>query len=101
MNPSTLIGIVGSVLLLAAVLAFSAEDATLFVDLPSLGIVVLGTLAATFISYPLSEVLRIFRLIGTVLRNERMYTEQDIDDLINISRLWRSEEHTSELQSLL
>src|SRR3546814_3255870 len=71
MNPSTLIGIVGSVLLLAAVLAFSAEDATLFVDLPSLGIVVLGTLAATFISYPLSEVLRIFRLIGTVLRNER------------------------------
>ncbi|HWK72347.1 MAG TPA: MotA/TolQ/ExbB proton channel family protein [Burkholderiaceae bacterium] len=88
MNPSTLIGIVGSVLLLAAVLAFSAEDAALFVDLPSLGIVVLGTLAATFISYPLSEVLRIFRLIGTVLRNERMYTEQDIDDLIAISRLW-------------
>ncbi len=88
MNPSTLIGIVGSVLLLGAVLAFSAEDAALFVDFPSLGIVVLGTLAATFISYPLSEVLRIFRLIGTVLRNERMYTEQDIDDLIAISRLW-------------
>ncbi len=88
MNPSTLIGIVASVLLLGAVLVFSAEDATTFIDMPSLGIVVIGTLAATFISYPLSEVLRVFRLLGTVLRNERLHTEQDIDDLIAISRLW-------------
>src|SRR3546814_3271557 len=95
MNPSTLLGIGGSVLLLGAVLAFSAEDAALFVDFPSLGIGVLGTLAATFISYPLSEVLRIFRLIGTVLRNERMYTEQDIDDLIAISDRKRTRLHSS------
>ncbi|MBP6018945.1 MAG: MotA/TolQ/ExbB proton channel family protein [Burkholderiaceae bacterium] len=88
MNPSTLIGIVASVVLLVAVLAFSAEDAAAFIDMPSLGIVVIGTLAATFISYPLSEVLRVFRLLGTVLRNERLHTEQDIDDLISISRLW-------------
>lgn len=88
MNPSTLIGIVASVLLLGAVLFFSAENAASFVDIPSLGIVVIGTLAATFISYPLSEVLRVFRLLGTVLRNERLHTEQDIDDLISISRLW-------------
>ncbi|HEY9278694.1 MAG TPA: MotA/TolQ/ExbB proton channel family protein [Eoetvoesiella sp.] len=88
MNPSTLIGIVASVVLLGAVLFFSAEDATTFVDMPSLGIVLIGTLAATFISYPLSEVLRVFRLLGTVLRNERLHTQQDIDDLISISRLW-------------
>lgn len=88
MNPSTLIGIVASVVLLGAVLVFSAEDAAAFIDIPSLGIVVIGTLAATFISYPLSEVLRVFRLLGTVLRNERLHTDQDIDDLISISRLW-------------
>lgn len=88
MNPSTLIGIVASIVLLGAVLFFSAEDAAAFIDIPSLGIVVIGTLAATFISYPLSEVLRIFRLLGTVLRNERLHTDQDIDDLIAISRLW-------------
>lgn len=92
MNPSTLIGIVASVLLLGAVLVFSAEDASTFVDMPSLGIVVIGTLAATFISYPLREVLRVFRLIGTVLRNERLHTEQDIDDLISISRLWMNDD---------
>ena len=92
MNPSTLIGIVASVVLLGAVLFFSAEDAASFIDLPSLGIVAIGTLAATFISYPLREVLRIFRLLGPVLRNERLHTEQDIDDLISISRLWMKDD---------
>lgn len=88
MNPSTLIGIVASVLLFAVILFFTAENPALFLDWPSLAIVLFGTLAATFISYPLSEVVRIFGLIGTVLRNERMYTQQDMDELINISRLW-------------
>src|SRR5690625_73644 len=90
MNPSTLIGIVASVVLLGVVLFYTAVDPSLFIDIPSLMVVLVGTLAATFISYPLSEVVRIFGLIGTVLRNERLYTQDDIDELINISRLWIS-----------
>src|SRR3546814_6188875 len=87
---------------------FAAKEPALFIDLPSLGIVLVGTLAATFISYPLREVTRVFGLIWTVMRNERLYTRQDLDELVQISRLWisgdlpaRSEEHTSELQSLM
>lgn len=90
MNPSTLIGIVASILLLGVVLFFSADDPTLFIDLPGLGIVLIGTLAATFISYPLREVVRIFGLIGTVMRNERLYTQDDIEELVAISKLWMS-----------
>lgn len=90
MNPSTLIGIVSGIALLASVLLFSAEDPWLFLDYPSLGIVLFGTMAATFISYPLREVLRIFSLIGTVLRNERLYAQKDIEELVAISRLWLS-----------
>ena len=90
MNPSTLIGILSSVLLLAVVLIFSAEDPSLFLDLPSLGIVLVGTLAATFISYPLGEVLRVFGLFATVMRNEKLYTRDDMEELVNISRLWMS-----------
>lgn len=90
MNPSTLIGIVASVILLAVVLFYTAVDPSLFIDIPGLLVVLVGTMAATFISYPLSEVVRIFGLIGTVLRNERLYTQDDIDELINISRLWIS-----------
>lgn len=88
MNPSTLIGMVASVFLLAVVLFFAADDPWLFIDWPSLGIVFGGTLAATFLSYPMGEVLRVFGLIRTVIRNERLYTQQDIEELVDISRLW-------------
>ena len=88
MNPSTLIGMLASLLLLAVLLVFSAQQPGLFVDLPALGIVVVGTFAATFISYPLREVLRIFSLIKTVVRHEREYTQEDIDELVSLSRLW-------------
>ena len=88
MNPSTLIGMIASVGLLAVVMLFAAQDPSLFIDLPSLGIVLVGTLAATFISYPLREVLRVFGLIWTVMRNERLYTRQDLEELVQISRLW-------------
>lgn len=79
---------VASVILLGVVLFFSAEDPARFIDLPGLGIVLIGTMAATFISYPLKEVMRIFGLIGTVMRTERMYAQQDIEELIAISKIW-------------
>ena len=88
MNPSTLIGIVASILLLAIVLFFSAEDPQLFLDLPGLGIVLIGTAAATFIAYPLREVVRVFGLLRTIMRNEKLYIDKDLEDLVDISRIW-------------
>lgn len=88
MNPSTLIGMVAGIAMLAIVLVFAAEEPTAFLNLPGLAIVLGGTLAATFISYPLREVVRVFGLFRTVLRNERLYTQRDIEELIQISRLW-------------
>ncbi len=58
MNPSTLIGIFASILLLVSVLFFTAESPESFINLPGLAIVVTGTLAATFISYPGSAARR-------------------------------------------
>ena len=87
-NPSTLIGMVASVLLLAVMLFFAADNPRLYVDWPSLGIVLGGTMAATFLSYPLKEVFRVFRLIATVTRNERLHTQNDIEELVLISTLW-------------
>lgn len=88
MNPSTLIGMIGGVAMLAVLLVFAAEDPAVFINLPGLAIVLGGTLAATFISYPLREVVRVFGLLMTVLRNERLYTQRDMEELIRISRLW-------------
>lgn len=88
MNPSTLIGIAIGTVMLAAVLLFSAADPTLYINLPGLAIVLGGTLAATFISYPLREVVRVFALLRTIFRNDRLYDQQDIDELVHMSQLW-------------
>lgn len=88
MNPSTLIGIIGSMVLLGIILVFSAGQPGLFIDLPGLGIVLMGTAAATFIAYPLREVLRIFGLISTIFRNESLPFDKDLEDLVNIARIW-------------
>lgn len=88
MNPSTLIGIFASCVLLASVLLFTAESPQSFINLPGLAIVVAGTMAATFISYPLREVVRVFRLVGIVFRRENTHTTNDIKELVDMSRLW-------------
>lgn len=88
MNPSTLIGILASLLVLASVLFLSTQDPWLFINPPGIAIVLGGTIAATFISYPLREIVRIFSLFGTVMRNEKLYIQQDIEELVGISRLY-------------
>ena len=88
MNPSTIIGILASSVLLASVLLFTAESPQSFLNLPGLAIVLAGTMAATFISYPLTEVIRVVRLVGIVFRRENTYVRDDIKELVDISRLW-------------
>lgn len=88
MNPSTLIGMLAGIGLLIYVLNIGAEDPSAYINLPGLAIVFVGTLAATFIAYPLKEVLRVFRVFGIVLRNEKSYLHDDIEELVAIARLW-------------
>lgn len=89
MNPSTLIGVLASTTLLGALLTFAAPDPKMFINLPGLMIVLVGTLAATFISYPLREVLRIFTLMITVFRRERYNDQKHIDEIVHIAKIWQ------------
>lgn len=88
MNPSTLIGMVASVLLMAVIVFFASDDPLRFIDGPSIAIVFGGTLAATFLSYPLKEVLRVLPLVGQVLREDHVDTRGPIEELVALSRLW-------------
>jgi chemotaxis protein MotA len=88
MNPSTLIGLVASLILLSVLLLFTAQQPSLLIDLPGLGIVLVGTFAATFISYPMAELRRIPGLLATVLRQEQDRAPGDIDELVSLSRRW-------------
>lgn len=88
MNVSTLIGIAVAVVTLAAALALSASDPGLYINLPGLLVVVGGTCAALFISYPLREVARVFALVRTVFRGEKIDARRDIDELATLAQLW-------------
>jgi chemotaxis protein MotA len=88
LNPSTLIGTIASVLFMAIILLFGADDPAKFVDVPSIAIVLGGTLAATFLSYPLREIRRVLPLIAQVFRQERLETQHDIEEVVAISRMW-------------
>lgn len=87
MNPSTLIGMLGGLALIGTTLALSTENLATFLNLPGFLLVFGGTIAATFISYPMHEVLRVFRVFGIVLRNERLYAKKDVDELVDVAKL--------------
>jgi chemotaxis protein MotA len=90
MNPSTLIGLFTGLSILGSVFYWSADDPAMFLNLPGFGIVMGGTLAATFIAFPLNEVTRVFGLFWTVLKNEKMYVQNDIEELVSVSKTWMS-----------
>jgi chemotaxis protein MotA len=97
LNPSTLIGILASVLFMGVIVLFGADDPRKFIDLPSIAIVLGGTLAATFLSYPMREIRRILPMIAQVLRQERLETQHAIEEVVALSRLWmRGELHAVE-----
>ena len=75
-------------MLLVVTIAMTAVDTSWFWNAPGLMVVIGGTMAATFVSYPLREVLRVFRIFGIVLRNEKLYAEDDIQELVRVSRQW-------------
>lgn len=88
MNPSTLIGAAVGLFTLVIVVALAATDPSLYINLPGLAIVLGGTCAALFIAYPLSEVVRIFKLVRTVFRNDQHDQQRDIDELVTMAQLW-------------
>ncbi|WP_018937556.1 MULTISPECIES: motility protein A [unclassified Thioalkalivibrio] len=91
MNLSTLLGILGSLLVFGSVIAFSSQNIDAFLNLPGLGIVVGGTIAATLMSYPFHEVMRVFRAGANAIREERYDVTQDLEEIVQVSRYWFSQ----------
>lgn len=87
-NPSTLIGISISVIMLVVVVLFTAPTPLGFFNLPGLLIVLSGTFAATLISYPMHEVRRVMALAASVFRRERHFVREDIEELVTLAREW-------------
>ncbi len=89
MSPSTLIGIFGGFSLVIVSIWVTARDALVFINLPGLLIVLGGTIAATLVSFPPNYVWRVWRNFLTALRNERLYDKDDVDEIVEIAKLWK------------
>jgi chemotaxis protein MotA len=71
MSASTLIGLIASIALCAIAILASTDDARLFFSLPSLVLVVGGTMASAFASYQARYVWRALGALGRVALSQR------------------------------
>jgi chemotaxis protein MotA len=92
MNLSTLIGVAVGVVTLIVAVTFSGTAPALFINIPGLIVVLGGTCAALFISVPLREIKRVFPLVRTVFRDDRVDSEKDIEELVTMTKLWMKDD---------
>lgn len=86
MNIATVIGIVFGVAILGFATYLSTDSAGVFVNFPGLAIVLGGTLASTFICFPLKEVMRVSNTFLTALKREELPTDHYIEAIVSIAR---------------
>lgn len=90
MDIATLIGVLSGIgLVVGSILMNSGLD--IFVDVPSLMIVIGGTIAATLINYPLKEFLRVMGLFGRVFMSKTGDPAKMIKDIVDLGNVAKKE----------
>jgi chemotaxis protein MotA len=85
-NIATVIGFVAGIIVLGTATFFATDSARVFINLPGLAIVLGGTLASTFICFPLKEVTRVFNIFLTALKREELPIGNYIESIVQIAR---------------
>ena len=94
MNIATIFGIVAGIFVLCAATYSATDSVQVFLNGPGLAIVLGGTIAATFICYPLREVMRVMGLFVTAFTAEELPIGDYIKDIVKISKsAAKGEEH--------
>jgi chemotaxis protein MotA len=86
MNIATIFGIVAGIFVLCAATYAATDSVQVFLNAPGLAIVLGGTIAATFICYPLREVMRVMGLFVSAFTAEELPIGDYIKDIVDISR---------------
>ncbi len=87
-NYSTALGILFSILLILFIVFYAAHNPWTFINIPGLIIVVAGTIAATFLSYPLRDIKQGMKSIKLVFFYESMNPQKEADEIIRVAQLW-------------
>jgi chemotaxis protein MotA len=87
MDFATTLGIILGFGILGTAIFFGASEAAkFFVNIPGIGIVLGGTIAATLLSFPLREVLRIFKVVLVVFKKEKESLGPHVDEVVELAR---------------
>ncbi len=88
MDLATIIGIFSGIgLVIWSITSNSGLD--IFINIPSFAVVFGGTIAATFIAYPLNEVLRVLAILKKVFFSKNVKPADKIKELVDISTVTR------------
>ncbi|AKH21211.1 motility protein A [Sedimenticola thiotaurini] len=87
LNSSTLVGIATGMLLIVFSVLLSADEPGVFLNLPGLLIVIGGTIAATFISYPMKELRQVYRSFRLIWRHHELPVDREIEEIVRVSIL--------------
>lgn len=85
MNIATVLGILFGIGILAFATYHATDNVMVFLNLPGIAIVLGGTIAATFICYPMKEVMRVFSVFFSALKREELPIGNYIHELVYLA----------------
>ncbi|SMF25212.1 motility protein A [Desulfovibrio gilichinskyi] len=86
MNIATIFGIIFGIAILAVATYTSTDSVGVFINIPGIAIVGGGTIAATFICYPLREVMRVLKVFMMAMGADELPLENYINVIVNLSK---------------
>lgn len=95
MNYSTALGALLSIFLLYFIFFYAANDPLTFLNLPGLLVVIVGTIASMFLSYPLRDIKQSFRSIKLIIYYESLNPQKEADEIISVAKLWFHKDTTA------
>ncbi len=87
-NHSTAVGILLSILLFIFIVIFAANDPLSFINLTGLVIVIGGTIAAIFLSYPLRDIKHGWKSLRLVFFYEDLNPQRDANEIVAVAQMW-------------
>lgn len=87
-NHSTAVGVLLSIILFIFIIAFAANDPLSFINLPGLVIVIVGTIAAIFLSYPLKDIQHGLKSVKLIFLYEDLDPQRDANEIVAVAQMW-------------
>ncbi|MGZ4956279.1 MAG: motility protein A [Methylobacter sp.] len=94
-NYSTAVGILLSIMLFIFIIVFAANDPLSFMNPTGLVIVIGGTIAAIFLSYPLRDIKHGLKSLKLIFFYESLNPQREANEIIAVSQMWFNKDKLS------